>query len=161
MIRTLAIATVLVCGTALGGCDAGPKPAATQTVTTNAASAPMHSVQLGEQVIAAQVIPTRLLDASVTRRYGIDRDADRALLLITVRSSSGDAITADGLQLSAQAGELHATPAPVALRPLQVDGFTDFAGTLQAAPPATLRIAIQAERDGMRTELAFTHDWLP
>ena len=79
MIRTLTIATLLACGMALGGCDAGPKPSTTQTVATNAAVAATHSVQLGEQVIAAQVIPTRLLDASVTRRYGIDREADRAL----------------------------------------------------------------------------------
>lgn len=160
MIRILPFAMLLGLGPVLGGCDAAPEPSR-QTVVTAADAAETHSVQLGEQVIAAQVIPTRLLDASVTERYGIDRDPDRALLLITVRSPSGDAIAVDGLQLTAQAGELHATPASIPLRPLQVDGFTDVVGTLQATPPATLRIAIQAERQGSRAELDFTHDWLP
>ena len=78
-----------------------------------------------------------------------------------MRSASGDAIAADGLQQTAQAGELHAAPTAVALRTLQVDGFTDVVGTLQAKPPATLRIVIQAERGGARADLTFTHDWLP
>lgn len=160
LIRSLPFAMLLGFGAVQGGCDAAPEPSR-QTVVTTAEAAATHSVALGEQVITARVIPTRQLDASVTRRYGIDRDADRALLLITVRSASGDAIAADGLQLTAQAGELHAAPTAVALRTLQVDGFTDVVGTLQAKPPATLRIVIQAERGGARAQLTFTHDWLP
>lgn len=158
MIRTASMTCLLGLTIALGGCGANPQPTPARMASS---PAPTHSATLGEHVITAQVIPTRMLDASVTRRYGIDREEDRALLLITLRSAAGDAIAVDGLTLDAQAGELHASATPVPLRLLQVDGFTDYAGTLQATPPASLRIAIQAHLGDSRAELAFTHDWLP
>ena len=44
------------------------------------------------------------------------------------------------------------------MRTIEVNGLTDLVGVVQAKVPSTVRIEIDAVRDGARAEMRFTRD---
>src|SRR5690606_28048569 len=98
---------------------------------------------------------------AVAARYGIERDGEGVLLLVTVRDAAGNAINPGDLQLTATASVLPEPARPLALRAIQSDGMTDYLGVVRAGSPASVRFALNAVRGGSRAELTTTADLQP
>lgn len=156
-LRPFAAAALLAVALPLAGCNRTPAPvpavAPTESAPGNAATATLDGITL-----EARLVNTATLGAAMARQYGIAQADDRWLLLITLRDANGNAVPADAVKLEARAGGLTDAPAPVALKPITVNGLTDLVGSVQATAPATLRIEIDATRGGSTAQMRFSRD---
>ena len=109
-------------------------------------------------VFRKRLIDAATLGESMAKQYGITQADNTWLLLITLRDADGNGVAADSVQVDARAGGLTDAPAPIALRTISVNGLNDLVGTVQAKAPATIRVEIDAVRDGARAEMRFTRD---
>lgn len=141
----------------LAGCAGAPAPIPAQAPGANA---PINVARLSVNgiMMEARLIDAMALGESMAAQYGITQAADTWLLLITLRDANGNGVPADAIQVQARAGGLTDTPAPVALRTISVDGLNDLVGTIQAKPPTTVRVEIDALRDGVHAGIRFTRD---
>ena len=152
-----------------GGCGGEPAPATVAAtaisnsgaIATADAARQLQRVQINDLSITATVVPTLDLDASVTKRYGIERKQGLAMLLLTVRNAAGDAADDAGLQLQARAGSLVQAPQPVPLRRLGIDGYTDYVASVPMSAPGTLRVEVDAQKAGSRAQMRFARDFAP
>lgn len=149
------LAAAITC--ALPACNRAPVPAqASAPGLTDQVTA--EKLRVGDAELEARLINSQRISAAMSQRYGVVRDADNWLLLISPRSTAGDAITLDGLAVDARAGSLIEAPAGIALRAIEAGDYRDLIGEIKAKPPTTLRIEIDAHRGGQRGQLRFTRD---
>lgn len=144
----------------LSACVGEPAPVPAQPPGVNAPINAARASANGIEVEARLIDSLTLADA-MARRYGITRKENGWLLLITLRDArakTGQSTRLDSVQLAARAGDLTDAMAPLELRKINVDGYTDYLGSVEAKPPATLRIEIDAVHEGARAELRFSRD---
>ena len=142
---------------ALAGCVGEPAPVPAEAPGANAPINVARAIVNGVTLEARLIDPSSLGDA-MARQYGISRKAGEWLLLITLRDAEGNGVPADAVQVEARAGGLTDALAPLALRTIEVNGLSDLVGVVQAQAPGTVRVEIDAVRDGARAEMRFTRD---
>jgi len=147
----------LLLALAMTACTGEPAPVPAQPPGE---SAPINAARstMGGITMEARLIDTASLSPAMAARYGIRQADDQWLLLITLRDAEGNGVPADSIRIEARASGLTEAPAPVALRTISVDGLTDLVGSVQAKPPATVRVEIDAVRDGARAQMRFSRD---
>lgn len=150
-------ALALLMTLALAGCMGQPAPVPAETP---GASAPINVARstINGITMEARLIDAMTLGEPMAKRYGIEQADGTWLLLITLRDAQGNGIPTDAIQVEARAGGLTDALAPVALRTISVNGLNDLVGTLQARAPLTMRVEIDAVRDGARAEMRFSRD---
>ena len=158
MRKTIATAFLLPSMLALlGACGRGdPAPA---TVLSPEAAVSVTSV--GGATLQASAIAIANLNPAMAAHYGLDRNHDGALLLVTLRDANGNALPPDDLRLTAMATVLPDPPKPLELQPLQVGDMTDYVGVFPARPPASVQFRVTAIRAGARAELTATAELYP
>lgn len=165
LVSSLRLAGLLVCLFALGACDDSgtpPKPAQLIEVQARAVASASHLE------VSADAIQTSALNEATARKYGIERDDNRILLLVTVRTDT-DAdddslpgpITASVTDLSGQRSE-------IALRELRIDDpqsqatLIDHIGIVETPLPQTLRFEVRVKRaNGATMNLQLSRDFQP
>ncbi|MDO4708977.1 MAG: DUF4426 domain-containing protein [Pseudomonadota bacterium] len=152
--KTLPLALFLVLSLTACGQDA-PRPAT--PVGQNAPSQAARAT-LGDMQLEARLVRSSDLSEAIARQYGVRRDADNWLLLVSPRSAAGDAIPVDGLHLQAHAAALAETMKPLALRRIDSAGFSDWIAEIHASAPTTLQLEIDARRDTASAQLRFSRD---
>ena len=147
----------LLLALALAGCVGEPAPVPAEAPSANA---PINVARASVNGIAleARLIDAATLGEAMARQYGISQTENAWLLLITLRDADGNGVPADAVRVAARAGGLTEALAPVALRTISVDGLNDLVGTLEAKPPITMRVEIDAVRAGARAEMRFSRD---
>lgn len=142
---------------ALSGCMGEPAPVPAQPPSENS---PIHAARstVNDVTMEARLIDPMSLNDAMAKQYGLTKTNDTWLLLITLRDAQGNGVATDSIKLQARAGGLTDALAPVALRTISINGLNDLVGTVQAKAPATIRIEIDAIRDGARAEMRFTRD---
>ncbi|GAB3728752.1 hypothetical protein GCM10028862_06500 [Luteimonas pelagia] len=148
-----AIATLSACG--------GERPEPARPVDAAPAQA---SVRVGDVTLRANVVETGTLGEEVARRYGIERRPGVALLFVGVRRGDGAGEQALPARVSATVTDLRGNTRPVALRELRSGegdaALVDYAGTVEYAPPETLRFDIEADWGAARRgELQLQRDF--
>ncbi len=133
-----------------------PAPA---TLLSPAAATSVATV--GDATLQASAIAIANLNPAMAAHYGLDRNHDGALLLVTLRNADGNALPPDDLRITAMATVLPDPPKPLELQPLQVGDMTDYVGVFPAKPPASVQFRITAIRGGARTEFTTTAELYP
>jgi hypothetical protein len=150
-----ALAALLAC--LLAGCSGGgsaPRPAQP--------APPPAELRQGDLRIAASTTPTRQLDASVARRYGIPRSGDGVLVLVTVREGPDGADTALPAQVAGWATDLQGRRHALAFRELRAAGFVDQAAVLDVRAPDTLHFHLTVTPRGRSPQqLDFVREFHP
>ena len=88
---------------ALTGCGGAPEPAPAQPVGRNAPSQ-AADMRLGELRIEARLVRAADLGEAMATRYGLPRDADAWVLLVSPRDAEGNGVSLDGLEIQRPAG---------------------------------------------------------
>lgn len=149
-----ALALLLLLSLAACSGDKAPVPA---TAHANAST----STTVGGVTLQTSTVALADLNDAVAARYGIERSGEGVMLLVTVRDGGGNGIDPGDLQLTTTASVLPDPPKPLALRPIQTDGMTDYLGVVQAKAPATIAFKITATRGGSRADIATTAELQP
>lgn len=140
---------------ALAGCGGdAPKPARRIDVPQEAVS------RIGEVTIRANVIATEGLSAAAAAQYGIARDADTVMLLVSVRSGPEGQDTALPATIEATVANLHGQRATLAMREIRSGDYIDYVGTTTVSPPDTLRFDLEIVRaGGARSTMTFSREF--
>ncbi|GAA5005139.1 DUF4426 domain-containing protein [Pseudoluteimonas lycopersici] len=146
---------------ALAGCDRGDTPsrapvaATTPGDATNGATATSNGITL-----RANVVETADLQESVAAGYGIAREPNQALLLLTVRDANGDNATPVSLQ--ATVSDLKGGERPLPLREVRTGDFVDRIALVPIAAPDTLTFDIRAQlAPGSTSTVRLSRDFYP
>lgn len=142
---------------ALPACNREPAPAQA-SAPGQTEQVPAEKLRLGDIELDARLINSQRITAAMSQRYGVAHDANNWLLMISPRTAAGDAVALHGLIVDARAGSLIESPATVRLRAIEAGDYRDLIGEIEAKPPTTLRIEIDAQRSGQRGQLRFTRD---
>jgi hypothetical protein len=155
------IPALLCLAFALTGCDHGAAPprapmaATTPGDAANGATATSNGITL-----RANVIETRDLQASIAAGYGIAREPDQALLLLTVRDAKGD--NATPLSLQATVSDLKGGTRPLPLREIRAGDFVDRIGLVPVTAPDTLTFEVRAQlAPGSTSTVRLSRDFYP
>ena len=106
------------------------------------------------------MVETRDLQESVARGYGIAREPDQALLLLTVRDANGDNATPVALQ--ATVSDLKGGERPLQLREIRAGEFVDRIALVPIAAPDTLTFDVRAQLvPGSTSTVRFSRDFYP
>ena len=89
------------------------------------------------------MVETRDLQESVAAGYGIARQPNQALLLLTVRDANGDNATPVSLQ--ATVSDLKVGGRPLQLQEIRVGEFVDRIGLAPVNAPDTLTFEVRAQ----------------
>lgn len=139
---------------ACGGDGSAPRPA-------QPAPEPAELVE-GDLHVRASAVPTMQLPESVAREYGIARAERRVLLLVAMRRGPEGNETAVTGRVAARATDLQGRVQAVPLRELRTGELVDYVGTLDVAPPETLRFQVEATpADGPARTLEFAREFYP
>ena len=149
-----ALALLLLLSLAACSGDKAPAPAKAHAASTT-------STTVGGVTLHTSTVALADLNDAVAARYGIERSGEGVMLLVTVRDGGGNGIDPGDLQLTTTASVLPDPPKPLALRPIQTDGMTDYLGVVQAKAPATIAFKITATRGGSRADIATTAELQP
>lgn len=152
--KTLSLALLLALSLTACGQEA---PRQATPVGQNAPSQAARAT-LGDMQLEARLVRSSDLSEAITRQYGVHRDADNWLLLLSPRSAAGDAIAVEGLHLQARAASLAESMKPLTLRRIDSAGFSDWIAEIQASAPTTLQLEIDARRDTGSAQLRFSRD---
>ena len=139
----------------LAGCGGEPAPGAASSNATAEAQA-----RVGDVTVHATVVQTSTLDAAIAARYGLERSDRIALLLVSARRD-GDAPLPSSLKIDARVAAGSTAATAVALRPITIDGLVDHVGTVEIAPPETLRFDVVVTYGTASSTLQFTRDFYP
>ncbi|AXK71377.1 DUF4426 domain-containing protein [Lysobacter sp. TY2-98] len=140
----------------LAGCSKDTAPVAATSTT-----APQEAqVRIGDVVVHASVVQTSMLDASIAREYGLERSDRTAMLLVSARNPNGDAPPSP-VDISATVTPANGAPQPIALREVNVGGLVDHVGTIDIAPPETLKFEVRVRYGSATSTLQFTRDFFP
>jgi hypothetical protein len=154
--RLFAILLVSSLTAAITGCGDGPKPARLPEAPQEAVS------RVGDVTIRANVLPTASLSEAMAKQYGIAREDDRVMLLVSVRQGPDGQDTALPATIEAYATNLHGQRRGIEMRELRSDGYVDYVGTAKVSPPDTLRFDLEIVREnGARSTMQFNRDFLP
>lgn len=159
----LTAALALACTLALAGCGEGaPKPARIIETPQEAVS------RSGDVTVRANVVRTDLLNEAMARGYGIAREEDTVLLMVSVRRGPDGQDVAIPAKVEATVTDLQGRRRPLALRELRTDvpgasppqALIDYIGTTGVAAPDTLRFDLAIEREGgARSTMQFTREF--
>jgi len=155
------IPAALCLALALAGCNRdeapprAPMAATTPGDAANGATATSNGITL-----RANVVETQDLQESVARGYGIAREPNQALLLLTVRDANGD--NATPVSLEATVSGLKSGAQPLALREVRTGDFVDRIGLVPVAAPDTLTFEIRAQLvPGSTSTMRVSRDFYP
>ena len=146
---------------ALAGCshDTFSSTAATATTTPGDAASDATATSNGI-TLRANVMETQDLQESVARGYGIAREPNQALLLLTVRDADGDNATPVSLQ--ATVSDLKGGERPLQLREIRIGEFVDHIALVPVAAPDTLTFGIRAQlAPGSTSAMRVSRDFYP
>lgn len=121
----------------LVSCTAGEKPRAADAV----APAPAHQ-DFGNLRVHFNAIPTLAMSEAVARQYDVQRNADKALLTVALRTVAGNEELAAEGEVQAVAVDLQGMRQTIAFTPARTGDYTDYIGTFRIA-----------ERDSYRFEI--------
>lgn len=153
--RTSAIAT-LAAALLLAGCSSEAPP-----VTAATASAPQEAqVRIGDVVVHASVVQTAALPEAAATEYGLERSDRIAMLLVSARTASGDPAPA-GVSVRATATPVGGAAVDVPLREVRSGDLVDRVGTVEIAPPESLRFDVTVNYGSATSTLQFTRDFFP
>jgi len=155
------IPAVLCLALALAGCDrASAPPPAPMAATTPGDAANGATATSNGITLRANVVETRDLQESVARGYGIAREPNQALLLLTVRDANGDNATPVALQ--AAVSDLKGGERPLQLREIRAGEFVDRIALVPIAAPDTLTFDVRAQLvPGSTSTVRFSRDFYP
>ncbi len=123
---------------ALAGCTAQEAPRKAELV-----QAQPGYTDLGGLRVHYNLLPTLAMNDAVARSYGVERQPDRALLVVALRQlAAGDELPSTGT-VQASATDLSGKRQTVQLRPVQTGAYTDLIGELDAHARDQLRIELQ------------------
>ena len=156
-VRMPRLAFILAALLPIAACNRAPEPVA---AVSPGANAPMNaaSAELDGITLQARLIDTATLAAVMAKQYGISQAEGQWLLLLTLRDAQGNGVPAGAVQIDARVGDLTQAPRPITLRSIQVDGINDLIGLVEATPPTTLRVEIDARRGGASSQMRFSRD---
>jgi hypothetical protein len=148
--RRLPLAAMLAL--ALTACGSEPSP---PVVSGGNTLAMPERAMLGTAQVEASVVPTARISEAAARQYGVDRGADRVLVLVSVRD--GDATPP--VTVTGHARDLRGVRQSLAFAAVTVDGQVEHVAIARASGPDTLRLEIAvAGADGVRTVLRFSRE---
>lgn len=136
----------------LASCSGGgsaPKPAQP--------APPPAELRADDLHLRATAVPTLQLPERVARGYGIDRAEGSVLLLVALRTGPEGADRAVAARVEAQAMDLQGRRSAILMRELRTGELLDYIGTIEVAPPETLRFRVDVVAEGrapMRLEFA-------
>ncbi len=148
------IAAALIIVALSAGCGGGPKPA-------KLADAPQEAIsRVGDVTVRANLLPTLNLSEAVAKQYGIAREDDRMMLLVSVRQGPDGQDIALPATIEAQATNLQGQRRGIEMRELRAGEYVDYVGTVGISPPDTLRFDLKIEREGgARSTMTFSRDF--
>ena len=146
---------------ALTGCDHGDAPPRTPMASTTAGDASADATATSNGItLRANVVETRDLQESVAAGYGIAREPNQALLLLTVRDANGDNATPVSLQ--ATVSDLKGGERPLQLQEIRVGEFVDRIGLVPVNAPDTLTFEVRAQlAPGSSSTVRVSRDFYP
>ncbi len=113
-----------------------PRPA------TPVEAQPGHT-DLGALRVHYNMLPTLSMNPTVAKNYGVQRESDRALLVVALRQlDNGQELPATGSVL-ATATDLSGKRQQVALREVRTGEYTDLIGVLDAHPHDQLQVELK------------------
>lgn len=101
------------------------------------------------------LLPTLAMNPAVARDYGVERQSDRALLVVALRQRVGDEEQPVTGEVGATVTDLSGKRQTVALRPVQAGSYTDLIGVLDAYPNDRLRVELQVASPSGRGRVRF------
>ena len=106
------------------------------------------------------LLPTLALGEAVAREYGVEREADSALLIVALRhpATEGGKTTADG-EVTAEAIDLAGRRQTVAVRRVSTGDYVDHVGTVRVGAHDTVRVHVVVDADGQRHEFDFQRNF--
>jgi hypothetical protein len=142
---------------ALAGCGDDAPKAARQIDT------PQEAVsRVGDVTIRANLVPTANLAEPMAKQYGIARDEDTVLLLVSVRRGPEGADSAIPASIEASVANLHGQRRALSLREIRSGEFVDYVATTEVSPPDTLTFDLKIVREGGATSnMRFSRDFAP
>ena len=149
---------VLAASLLLAACGAEP-PAR----TAENSPVPQEAVaRVGDVTMRANVMQTSALGPSVASQYGISRDDNTLMLLVTVRKGVDAGEVALPAQITATATDLRGQRQTMVMRELRAGELLDYVGTVQATLPDTLRFDVKIVREGGATSsMQFSREFYP
>jgi hypothetical protein len=148
------LAMLLFCAWALAACS-NDEAARTASFVP---PAPAHS-DFGDLRVRYNALPTMALSDAMAKQYGVERDADTALVVIALRRlNNGEEVDADG-EVSGQASDISGARQPIALRSIDSGDYTDHIGTVRVSPRNTYRFDITVAADGRKDTLQFQRNF--
>jgi hypothetical protein len=145
----------IVLALALAGCDGdAPKTARTYDAPQEAVS------RIGDVTVRANVLSTASLSEAVAKQYGIERDENRVMLLVSVRQGPEHQETAVPATIDARVSDLRGQRQSLDMRELRTGDYVDYVGTADVSPPDTLRFDVEVVREGgARSTMTFSRDF--
>ena len=142
---------------ALAACGGSTPP-----VTASTSQAPQQAeARLGDVVVHASALQTSTLDEAIAKRYGLERSGRIAMLLVSVRRADGSDAAGLPVSIDATVTPDRGTPERITLREISVDGLVDRVGTVQIAPPESLRFALVIRYGNSTSTMQFSRDFFP
>lgn len=119
---------------------------------------PAHT-DFGALRVHYNLLPTLAMNDAVARSYQVEREADRALLVVALRRLvDGEEVPADG-NVIAIATDLSGKQQQVTLRAVHTGAYTDLIGLLDAHPRDQLRINLDVSADAGRGSVRFERNF--
>ena len=142
---------------ALAACGGSTPP-----VTASTSQAPQQAeARLGDVVVHASALQTSTLDEAIAKRYGLERSGRVAMLLVSVRRADGSDAAGLPVSIDATVTPDRGTPERITLREISVDGLVDRVGTVEIAPPESLRFDLVIRYGNSTSTMQFTRDFFP
>jgi hypothetical protein len=136
MRQMLAFSLSLLLAACSGGSPSAPAGVDASSSTQQA------EARIGDVVVHASAVQATALDAATLSRHGLERSDRNVLLLVSVRRLDGGDASGLPVAVTAQVAPDGAAPQPVTLREVRVDGLIDRIGSVEVAPPETLRFDV-------------------
>ncbi len=138
---------LLILALLLAACSAGEKPRAAEFVPPTPASA-----DFGDLRVHYNALPTLSLNDAVAREYGVDKDAESAMVVIALRRiANGEEVGAGG-EVSAEAYDLQGKRQHIEFSAVKTGDYTDHIGRFAINARDSYRFEVKVESGG-RTEV--------
>lgn len=142
---------------ALAACGGSTPP-----VTASTSQAPQQAeARLGDVVVHASALQTSTLDEAIAKRYGLERSGRIAMLLVSVRRADGSDAAGLPVSIDATVTPDRGTPERITLREISVDGLVDRVGTVEIAPPESLRFDLVIRYGNSTSTMQISRDFFP
>jgi len=121
-------------------------------------SQPSHA-DLGNLRVHYNVLPTLAMNDAVARSYQVQREANRALLVVALRQlAQGEELPTDG-NVQAVVTDLSGKRQQIDLRAVRTGPYTDLIGVLDAHPRDQLRVDLQVSTDAGAGNVRFERNF--